>query len=58
MTSYCKILFGYLTRLLYLLFRYDLLDIVEEPLYTNITVDVFPLEFTLAAEEPIQVELK
>jgi hypothetical protein len=33
--------------------RYDLLDLVEEPLYTNITVDVFPLEFTLAEEKPI-----
>ena len=31
-------------------FSYSLLATVVEPLYTNITVDVFPLNYTLAEE--------
>ena len=35
---------------MYYCFSYNLLATVVEPLYTNITVDVLPLNYTLAEE--------
>jgi hypothetical protein len=31
----------------YIFFRYNLLSLTDEPLFTNLTVEVFPLNYTL-----------